>query len=70
MNKKTFLEKTQHRMDALKQLLQHTEESIERLHQCAKGQCTLKGKGYTRGAEQYEHRIMDKQRFIIEVNFV
>jgi hypothetical protein len=64
MNKKIFSEKTQHRMDTLKALLRHTEESIARLHQCAEGQFTLKGKGYTRGAEQYERTPRDEQRLI------
>lgn len=53
MNKKTFSEKTQKRMDSLEQLLINYEESIERLHQFAEGRLTLKNKHYTFGTAQY-----------------
>ena len=62
MTQKIFSPETQQRMDALKQLLKNYEKDIERLNQVAKGQFTLKGKGYTDNVEHYVRTPADEQR--------
>lgn len=52
----------QRRIALLKKMLHGYDKSIERLHQFASGQLTLKNKGYTDAAESYRRTSSDDQR--------
>lgn len=64
MNTKTFSEKTQARMDTLKQSLKDTDRSILLLQGFAENKRSLKNKGYTLGAENYRRTKADDERLV------
>ena len=64
MNTKSFSEKTQARMDTLKQLLKDTDRAIQLLQGFAENKRSLKNKGYTFAAENYRRTKEDDRRLV------
>ena len=59
---KIFSEKTQDRIELLKQHLKDYEKSVIRLNGFAEGRLTLKNKRYSFGSENYKRTKRDEER--------